>query len=152
MAEEYIPEIWRKGAVEYRVTCFNGKAEIVSVYIRTADNDSYFRVCGHFNRDWKELPFTFGDTAFERSASEPDYLDDIIEYSETLARGIPFVIVDGYWVGENYIFDGMSLYPESGFINFKPDEWDRILGDKLDLSAFDARIVNFPIEKIKKDG
>ncbi|SFQ27995.1 TupA-like ATPgrasp [Butyrivibrio proteoclasticus] len=152
MAEEYIPEIWVKGAVEYRVTCFNGKAEIISIYIRTADNDSNIRACGYFDRDWNKLPFTIGDTAFEKGASEPDCLDDIIEYSEALARGIPFVVVNGYWIRDNYIFDGMSLYPDGGFTNFYPDEWDRILGDKLDLSAFDAKIINFPIEKIKKDG
>lgn len=51
MAEEYIPEMWKKGAVEYRVTCFNDIVEIISVYSRTGDNEGRLSNCGHFDRE-----------------------------------------------------------------------------------------------------
>ncbi len=111
MAEEYIPAIWEKGALEYRVTCFNGRAEIISVHRRATDNDGILNACGYYDREWNKLPFSTKDTAFEKSALEPIFLNDMIKYAEKLAKGIPFIRVDGYWIGESYIFEGMTLYP-----------------------------------------
>ena len=70
---------------------------------------------------------------------------------EALAKGMPLISVEGFYVDKKYVFEGMTPYPYSGFMKFEPDEWDVRLGEKLDLSSFDAKIISFPTEKIKDD-
>lgn len=152
MAEEYIPEIWKKGSLEYRITCFNGRADIISVYKRISDNDILFELCGHYDREWNVLPFVVNNMEAEGSVPKPDFLDKLIRYAETLASEMPFVRVDGYWIEDDYMFEGVTLCPYSGFLNFAPEDWDAAMGDKLELPTFESRIVEFPYEKIKKDG
>ena len=53
--------------------------------------------------------------------------------AEKTAGTHPFVRVDLYNVGGRILFSEFTLYPNSGFGRFEPEEWDGILGSWLEL-------------------
>ena len=57
----------------------------------------------------------------------------MIELAESLAKNIPFVRVDFYEVNKKVYFGEMTFFPGSGFEEFTPEKYDKILGDMLEL-------------------
>lgn len=57
----------------------------------------------------------------------------MIEFSEKLAEGIPFVRIDFYEIDRKLYFGEMTFFPGSGFEEFDPVEWDNKLGDLISL-------------------
>ena len=55
--------------------------------------------------------------------------------AKKLSKDIPFVRVDLYEIAGKIFFGELTFYPSSGFIRFKPKEYDKIIGDMLDLPA-----------------
>ena len=52
----------------------------------------------------------------------------MVTVAETLSTGFPFVRVDLYNVDGKIYFGEMTFYPWSGYVSFKPDEFDFALG------------------------
>ena len=55
--------------------------------------------------------------------------------AERLAAAIdsPFVRIDLYEIGDDIYFSEITFYPNAGVIPFEPKEWDRRLGDMIQL-------------------
>lgn len=64
---------------------------------------------------------------------KPDSYEEMVCLAERLAEGIPFVRVDFYEIDGRPYFGEMTLYPGSGWEEFTPPKWDRVLGDWLTL-------------------
>jgi hypothetical protein len=63
----------------------------------------------------------------------------MLEIARKLSEGLFFARIDLYDVQDKIIFGEVTLYPESGFGRFYPDEADLALGEKLDISGlFDS--------------
>lgn len=77
--------------------------------------------------NWNKLPFDYLKQA-KQIPPRPDNLEDMIEAALKLARGLDYVRVDLYTMG-NRIFAGeLTLTPAGGTDRFNPPEWDEILG------------------------
>ena len=57
----------------------------------------------------------------------------MITVAEKLSKDIPFVRVDLYEINGKVYFGELTFYPSSGFEGFEPEEWDKKLGDMLEL-------------------
>lgn len=57
----------------------------------------------------------------------------MVKLAEKLSKDIPFLRVDFYEINERVYFGELTFYPASGFEKFKPEEYDKILGDMLEL-------------------
>ena len=57
----------------------------------------------------------------------------MVEISERLGEDMPFVRVDFYEIEERPYVGEMTLYPAAGFEDFEPKEWDKTLGDWINL-------------------
>lgn len=136
LAEEYIPELGKADSIEYKITCFNGKVEFITVCKGIAHNDFSLRFNDHYDREWNRLPFYVNYKSCGEDIPKPAYLDELIKYAEMLAKDIPQVRVDGYYIDGKFLFGEMTFYTWNGFMKFVPEEWDTILGSKLNLSVF----------------
>ena len=58
----------------------------------------------------------------------------MIELSEKLSKNIPFVRIDFYEMNKKIYFGELTLCPAAGIGKFEPEEWDKKLGDMLDIS------------------
>jgi hypothetical protein len=152
LGEEYIPELGNKDSIEYKVTCFNGRAEFVTICKGVAHGDFSERFNDHYDRNWNKLPFFVNYKSSGETISKPSFMDEIIEYAEILAKDIPQVRVDGYYINGRYLFGEMTFYTWNGFMKFEPEEWDTILGERLDLSEIaQNKIINFVPREKKED-
>lgn len=117
------------GINDYKIFCYNGKPEYIVV-----DVDRYI---GHkrnfYNTDWENLHVTSDCPAADREIERPKKLDEMLKIASILSEGFPYVRVDLYEVGEQVFFGEMTFYPWSGYVQFVPDKFDFIFGDKFKI-------------------
>lgn len=87
-----------------------------------------------FDEEWKALPVTEGGHPSKPALVCPDTFVQMKEFADRLGEGFPFVRVDFYESAGGLYFGELTLYPKSGFENFKPEDWDATLGSWIDLT------------------
>ena len=70
----------------------------------------------------------------EEMIAKPRQWQKMIEFAEIFAKDIPYLRVDCYIVEDQLIFGEFTFYTWAGLIEFTPQKWDRILGDKVKLN------------------
>lgn len=116
---------------DYKIFCFNGEPKFTLV---CSNRVGHSKNTDFFDNNWKHLPFT--RTSSDNSKNEipkPTNLNEMLEIARKLSKDIPFVRVDLYDINNKIYFGEMTFYPSGGFEGFKPEEWDRKLGDMLEL-------------------
>jgi hypothetical protein len=129
IAEKLI-ENKKKKLDDYKVYCFDGKAEIIEFL-------SYFkkkRKIAMFDRNWNKLNYYNNFPQIRENIPKPKNLKDMIRISEILSKGFSYVRVDFYVLDDESLkFGEMTFTPASGIFNFHPPEQDLILGNLLKL-------------------
>lgn len=120
---------------DYKFMCFNGTVKCSFVclnrYSKLGLNVDFYDV------EWKTMPFERHYPNSGTIVSKPRYYDKMVEFSEKLAKDIPFVRVDFYEANGQMYFGELTLYPGSGLEEFNPKEFDLKLGSWIDLSKAD---------------
>lgn len=133
LVEKFMQEEGEITLKDYQFYCFNGKAKLIEMHIER-NSKHYYPL---LDLDFKPLPFGFklapGEGIFNEQLDKPKHFEEMIEVAEKLADKLPFVRVDLYSLGEKIIFGEMTFYPGSGSEEFQPDEYNKILGDMLEL-------------------
>ncbi len=116
---------------DYKFFCFNGSYKMMFIATnRQGNGDTYF---DFFDRDFNHLPFTNGHPNAPSLPHKPHNYNKMIELAEKLSKSIPQVRVDFYDVNGKIYFGEMTFFHWSGFVKFEPNEWDRIIGDWIEL-------------------
>ena len=129
-AEEYI-EHTGTDLTDYKVHCFNGKAEIILVCEDRSAGPGMKKT--FLDREWNVLECRRSGSSVNSSVKKPDVFSEMIAAAEKLAEPFPFVRAD-FYISEGRIIVGeMTFHPGCGFEEFYPYEWNRKLGDMLTL-------------------
>ena len=135
IAENYIPSLGRPESVEYKLTCFNGVAKLITICRGIAHSSFDVRTNDHYDRDMNRLHFWVNYKNPEVPENIPEQMPEIIALSEKLSTGIPEVRVDWYIDKGKIYFGEFTFYTWAGFMHFNPPEYDEILGSWLELSS-----------------
>lgn len=124
---------------DYKFFCFNGLVECFYVRTDYAKTHTGGKMA-FFNRKKDclkgvELDYCKGSTDIPIL---PPEIDTMIYYAEQLSSEFPHVRVDFYDVDGQIIFGELTFYNASGYMNFTPDEFDYILGEKFKLDGRDT--------------
>jgi len=121
-----------KELTDYKFYCFNGEPKFL--YISEGlENHETARI-SFLTTDWKFAPFHRDDyMPFEKLPEKPQRFDEMLEIAKRLSGTHKFMRVDIYEVNGQIYFGELTFYPSSGFIKFNPEEYDRKLGDLLEL-------------------
>ncbi len=128
-------------ANDFKLFCFGGKVVMIQVDLT--------RFSGHkqqfFDLDWNLMPIRYVASAGDEIYPRPDNLEEMIAIAEKLSAEFEFVRVDLYNVNNKIYFGEMTFTPNNGTARFKPEEWDKKLGDlwKLDESCKKIGAKNF---------
>ena len=124
---------------DYKWFCFNGepKALFIASDRMTPGEETKF---DFFDMDFNHLPFTNGHPNANLLPRKPAGFDEMRKLASQLSVGIPHVRVDFYDVNGHIYFGELTFYHWSGIVPFKPDNWDRVFGDWINLdNAFTFR-------------
>ena len=86
-----------------------------------------------FDMDFNLLPFTNGHEHAKTIPAKPKGHDKMVELARKLSTGTPHVRVDFYDINGHVYFGELTFYHWSGFVSFKPMEWDYKIGEWLEL-------------------
>lgn len=130
IAEQYMVDESGTQLKDYKIFCFGGKPYCVQV--------DFDRFHGHkknlYSLNWELLNFSFNYPAHpEIEIAKPDTLDQMLKIAEELSCGEPYVRVDFYSVDHKPYVGEITFFPASGYGKFVPEEYDRILGDLIQL-------------------
>ncbi len=131
LAEQYMVDESGTELKDYKIFCFHGRPEYIQV--------DFGRFTKHernlYSTKWEYMGFaSLYPTNKEHVIPRPVCLEKMLEIAEELSKNVPFMRVDLYVIGDKIYFGEMTLYHGSGFEPFQPVEWDRRLGDLIDLS------------------
>lgn len=115
---------------DYKFLCMDGKVKYI--WVDTGRYKSHHRSL--FTTDWRHAGFTIGYPESEEKIVRPERLDEMLDVACKLSSGFPFVRVDLYYNEGQIYFGEMTFTSDSGFTVISPDEWDKKLGDMLDIS------------------
>ncbi len=128
--EKYMEDKNDTSMHDYKFFCFNGEAKYCLV---CTDRDTDLKET-FFDINWNLAPFKRPNHDIDKTIKKPKNLDLMIELANKLSKGIPFIRVDFYEINGKVYFGELTFYPASGFAKFEPEEWDKKLGDLIDLS------------------
>lgn len=132
IAEEYLDDGKHKNPIDYKIYCFNGKAESILV---CSNRENKLKL-NDFDLDWNELDYTTPEFRSSEKFEKPKHLKEMIMIAEQLSKGIPFVRIDLYEIGDKIYFGEYTFTPAAGLIQYyKQKALDR-LGEKLDLNWY----------------
>lgn len=119
------------GINDYKFLCFNGKVEYI-----VFDGDRYKEHKRNFyDKDWNYIEVGSDCKTLGDIIEKPKGLDEMKKVAEILSKDFPFVRVDLYFIDNKVYFGELTFYPWSGYVQYDPDEFDYILGDKFSIGG-----------------
>lgn len=131
IAEKYLTEFEKGSITDYKFYCFNGEPKFVEVHLdRVEAHKSAF-----YDLEFNKLPFRDGpiDKWIVNDVIKPSNFEEMQELASKLADRLPFVRVDLYSIKNEIIFGEMTFYPADARDDFYPSEYNKIIGNYLEL-------------------
>jgi hypothetical protein len=117
---------------DFKLLCLTGAQ--TQTIIAEVDLDRHTNHCRNlYDLEWNRLPFDLNYPASDKHVPRPDRLDEMVEVARSLARGFPFARIDLYSTASGLRFGEMTFTPDGGGGRFEPPEWDRKMGDLIEL-------------------
>lgn len=115
---------------DYKFFCFRGEPKVMYI----AKDIGRGPESDYFDMDFNHLPILVNDDAFaEKMPEKPVYFEKMKEIAAVLSQGIPHVRVDFYSIGDALYVGEMTFFHCSGIFAIQPPEWDRRLGQWIQL-------------------
>lgn len=131
IVEKYMENNSGEEIIDYKLFCFNGVPRIILV---CSERFSSKNMCETwFDEDWNYLDITENNHRTDKTIKCPINFDEMKILARKLSDGIPFLRCDFYEVNEKIYFGELTFFPASGFEKFEPNEWNKKLGDMLEL-------------------
>jgi len=127
IVEKLLEQEGQCSLLDYKFYCFNGEVKFSSIHLERAENH---KKC-FYDREFNQLPFynCSKKQTFCKKIEKPSTYKEMIRLSEKLADTLPFVRVDFYSIKGKIVFGEMTFYPGDGRNQFKPEKYNKIIGD-----------------------
>lgn len=129
-AEKYMVPEGESDIEDYKFFCFNGEPKIMFV----ATDRSIDCKFDFFDMDFNHLNIENIHPQSGREIEKPKMFEEMKEIARKLSEGIKFVRIDLYEINGKLYFGEFTFFHGGGFWPFKPEEWERRLGDWIDIS------------------
>lgn len=130
LAEAYMQDGEKLCLPVYKVFNFNGETRI----IQAIQNDkTENETIDYFDTGWNRLDLRQNYPNSPEPLEKPAQLEQLLQLSKTLSKGFPFIRTDWYVINNKLYFSEYTFYSDSGTAKFHPEEWDRKLGDWIQL-------------------
>lgn len=135
MAEKYMVPKGSSDINDYKFFCFNGKPEIMFIATdRSTDVKFDF-----FDMDFNHLDIENIHPQAGKTIEKPKLFEEMKEIASKLSQGMKFVRIDLYEIEGKVYFGEFTFFHGGGFWLFKPDEWERKLGDWIEIDNYKTK-------------
>ena len=131
IAEKFMVDESGTELKDYKFFCFNGVAKMLYVATDRPFNTHF----DFFDLNFKHLPIHQSHSWADKEIVKPKNFEEMIKIAEKLSQGYPHVRVDLYNINGKIYFGEYTFFHESGLSRIEPIEWDKKIGDWLDLST-----------------
>lgn len=117
---------------DYKFFCFNGEPRLCEVISDRAIDERI----DFYDLEWNRIVGLIDDDVVCNSACDiprPQSFKNMCDCARILSANIPFSRIDFYDINGRAYWGEITFFPSSGFDSFKPDEWNRKVGDWLQL-------------------
>lgn len=131
LAEQYMEDNQGLDSLPvYKIMTFGGVPKI----IQTIQNDKMpNESIDYFDTDWNLLDIRQNYPNSEAPFDRPETLQEMLTLATKLSQGLPFLRIDFYSVNGQVYFSEYTFYSDSGLAVFNPPEWDKTLGEWIEL-------------------
>lgn len=120
---------------DYKFFCFNGEPNIVLVCTDRFSESGVKETW--YDSAWNLLPVTEGGHDTDPNLKCPKRFEEMKKLSKRLSENMPFLRVDFYEIDGRVYFGELTFYPAAGYERFKPESWNKKLGDLIDLGLLE---------------
>lgn len=129
-AEEFL-DMAQPRCMMLRLFCFGG--DVSFILVDTASDRVDPRETSFYLPDWTPAPFRYGSDRPSPTIPRPDNLGEVLALASALAKGLPFVRVDMYWLDGRIVFSELTFTPTCGTRRLTPAKYDRQIGRLFEL-------------------
>lgn len=129
--EKYMEESGKEDITDYKMMCFNGKVRCSFICLNRRSEEGLN--VDFYDTNWNKMPFERHYKNSKILTPKPKNYDLMVELAEKLSKDTKFLRVDFYEVEGKVYFGELTFYPGAGLEEFNPKEWDRKLGDWIDI-------------------
>ena len=120
--------------IDYKFYCFHGEPKFLYISSSELTKDGKNDCIKYLDLNWNPTPFQRMDhPQLTKAIERPAGFEKMIELSRSLSNDIPFLRTDFYFINNRVYFSELTFYPGSGFSKFSPDEWERKIGEWIQL-------------------
>ena len=121
----------KEGINDYKFFCFDGKPTIMFVATERASGDTKF---DFFDMDFNHLDIVnIHPQSTKGGITKPKCFDEMKEIAAKCSKGMKFVRIDLYEIDGKVYFGEYTFFHGGGFWLFKPDHWEKDLGDLIEI-------------------
>ncbi|RKD86355.1 ATP-grasp fold amidoligase family protein [Mangrovibacterium diazotrophicum] len=132
ICEKFLRNDNESGLTDYKIYCFNDTPRFIQVDMDRYENHTRT----YFDLEWQQIHFELGGCKASSSIiPKPSQFKKMLEIAGILCKGFKFIRVDLYLVGEKIYFGELTLYSGNGMLNFSPKQYDKKIGELLDLES-----------------
>lgn len=130
IAEKYMVDESGTELKDYKIFCFAGVPKFIQV-----DFGRFTKHCRNiYDVNWNKLDLKLlYPTDDNVHIQRPIHLDEMLNLAASLSKDIPFVRIDLYSIYDKIYFGEFTFFPEAGYEQFEPQEWNRKFGDWIML-------------------
>ena len=115
---------------DYKFFCFDGKPEILFVATERNEDCKF----DFYDMDFKHLDIVNIHPQSGKEIKKPSKFEEMKKLAAELSEGIKFVRIDLYEISGEVYFGEFTFFHAGGFWPMNPDEWEKKLGDRIDLT------------------
>ena len=131
--EKYMQNSNNTELIDYKLFCFNGNPKIT---LCCSERFSSSNMCETwFDENWNLLDIVENHHRIDKSIKCPTNFELMKSLANKLASDIAFLRVDFYEINGKVYFGELTFYPASGYERFEPEEWNKKLGDMINLGG-----------------
>lgn len=134
IAEKYMENNGQNELIDYKFFCFNGQPKVVLVCSERFASNNMCKT--YFDEDWNLLNIREANHRTDKEQKKPQSFEKMKTISQKLAKDMPFVRIDFYEIEGKLYFGEITFFPASGLEKFKPEKWNNIFGDMIDISKY----------------
>lgn len=114
---------------DYKFTCIHGEVVFAQIDIDRFQNQHR----NLYNKKFERLDVQLLYPPTRHEIAKPENWEKAVKLAEKLAEPFNFIRVDLYLADSQIYVGELTNFPGSGFIGFNPDEFDKKMGEKLNL-------------------